>query len=75
MKKLPQHRAPTSDVPVPTVCFVCRKQILGNDHIRFYRVPSRAEEAAAAQAVTILLCSSACAFRYFATLEQELRNH
>ena len=67
--------ARVSDVPPSTVCFVCRKQIVGDDHIRFYRALKKAKEAASAQIVTILLCSSTCAFRYFATLEQEMRNH
>jgi TetR/AcrR family transcriptional regulator, transcriptional repressor for nem operon len=67
--------AQAPDVPVSTTCFVCHEQIAGGGHIRFYRVPQRASEAANAQAVKILLCSSACALRYFATLEQETRSH
>jgi hypothetical protein len=69
MKKFPQNWAPAPDAQAAKACFICKKQIVGDNHIRFYRLSQEADRTADPQTTTILLCSSACAFRYFTTLE------
>lgn len=65
MKDFLQNSA--SDAEVSMKCFVCQKQI--GDGQWFCRLPQKAGGAANQQGTKILLCSTACAFRYFAFLE------
>jgi hypothetical protein len=69
MKKFPQNPALVSDAQASTTCFVCKKPILDENHIRFYHLSEKTDVTHNPQTTQILLCSSACAFRYFSTLE------
>jgi hypothetical protein len=57
------------DNRVSSTCCTCEKPIA--DGQWFCRLPQKAEGMAGSQAANILLCSPACALRYFATLETE----
>jgi hypothetical protein len=69
MKKFPQNSIPAADAQAAKVCFVCKKPIADEIHIRFYRLPQKTDMTLDPHTTQILLCSSACAFRYFTTLE------
>ncbi len=67
MKDFRQSLATRSDARMSLACFVCQRPIVENQW--FCRLPRSEDGAKDPQATKILLCSPACAFRYFATLE------
>jgi len=66
MKNLQQNLATMPDDQISTTCFVCQRPIVDNQW--FCRVPQQ-NGATDSQTKRILLCSSSCAFRYFASSE------
>lgn len=69
MKDFKQSLATRSDAQMSLACFACQRPIVENEW--FCRLPRLEDGAKDPQATKILLCSPACAFRYFATLETE----
>lgn len=67
MKDFKQSLATGSDAQMSPTCFVCQRPNVENEW--FCRLPRSENGAKDPQATKILLCSPACAFRYFATLE------
>jgi hypothetical protein len=73
MKKFLRNLALTADARAAKECFVCKQRIANDNCTRFYRLPEKAGVTDNPKTSQILLCSSACAFRYFTTLEND--NH
>ena len=63
MKDFKPSSAMGLGVQVSPACFVCEKQIV--DGQWFCRLPQKADGVAVSRAMKILLCSPACALRYF----------
>jgi hypothetical protein len=69
MKNFKQSLATGPDVQMSPMCVVCKRPIVENQW--FCRLPQSEDNAKDSQAPTILLCSPACAFRFFASFETE----
>ena len=67
MKDFKQSLAAGSDAQMSLACFLCQRPIVDNQW--FCRLPRSEDGAKEPQATKILLCSPACAFRYFASFE------
>jgi hypothetical protein len=66
MKHLQQNFVTLPDAQMSTTCFVCQKPIADNQW--FCRVPQM-NGVPDSETKRILLCSTSCAFRYFAFSE------
>ena len=74
LKSPNRDSAAASATQVSSKCFVCQRPV--GEGGWFCRVAQKRDEAADPRAEKILLCSPACAFRYFATTETGTRvNH